>query len=104
MSDHAESLLAAFHAIYDVKDANYSNERIRVKAYATIQTLSALMADLGLEVPDRFDQPTDGSDQRDLRTLVDVLDLVLGVGRQIVDDGDEPRGVDGDALYHPRPR
>ena len=49
------TLIEAYHAIYDVKDANLHDDNIRSKAYETLSWLEMLMEDLGIEVPRRYD-------------------------------------------------
>lgn len=49
------ALTEAFHSIYDAKDANLSNETVRVQAYDALAALAALMQTLNVPVPRRFD-------------------------------------------------
>lgn len=50
-------LTAAYHTIFDVKDARHGNELTRVKAHAAHQALADFMEGIGVEVPRRFDNP-----------------------------------------------
>ena len=44
-----------YHDLFDIKEANYDNETIRMKAYAACAAVANLMQALGQEVPERFD-------------------------------------------------
>ena len=51
-----EPLVEAYHAIYDVKDEYLDNDHIRVRCYEALKSVSSLMQDLDIVVPDRHDR------------------------------------------------
>jgi hypothetical protein len=56
-TNDVNKLVNAYHAVYDVKDKNYNNDILRMKAYHAIRAISDLITALGEEPPDRYDAP-----------------------------------------------
>jgi hypothetical protein len=52
-----DKLTEAFHVLFDVKDAHYANEEVRIVLASAIRHTKAAMRLLGVDVPVRSDQP-----------------------------------------------
>jgi hypothetical protein len=56
MSDQ-EKLVEAYHLVFDVKDDNYSNDKVRIACYEITERLEDIIEELGGISPKRYDRP-----------------------------------------------